>query len=375
MTRLRVVAGLGRRLRRGTVLALVVALVAGAAAAGVVVVVRLRAVACSAAGGSQGVTPAPLAPAAAVAAAAPSVGVAEPVAAEPRTQLRVGVYTPGFPGSTGSLDGITAAIGRRPDIVMWYVHWGGPVSGVDVASIRAVLARGAVPMITWMSDDPTAPGYPDAGGQTAYRDSTIAGGADDAYIRAWAAGLRGAGGPVMIRLDHEMNCDWSPWAAGVAGQTAADYVAMWRHVHRVFDEMGVGNVEWVWSPNVAAAGPAPLRALYPGDDTVDAVGLDGYNWGTSQRGKHWESFDDIFAASIADIATVSRRPLLLTEVGCAEAGGDKAAWIADFLARVSGLGQVSGFVWFDADKETDWRIDSSPAAAAAFRAGLARLPS
>jgi hypothetical protein len=33
--------------------------------------------------------------------------------------------------------------------------------------------------------------------------------------------------------------------------------------------------------------------------------------------------------------------------------------------------EVRGFTWFDVRTQTDWRIDSSPAAFAAFRTGLA----
>ena len=344
--------------RRVVVAAVVAALLAGVAVAGAVVVITLRPLPCSAAADG-------------VAAGAVSRPAPAPAAAQPATTF--GVYTAGFPGSDAALDQVAAAAGRRPDIVMWYVHWGDPSGGFDRTAVETVLSRGATPMITWMTDDPTVSGYPDTAGQTAYRDSRITAGDHDAYIRSWAAGIGSVAGTVMLRLDHEMNCNWFGWDAGVGGQSAADFVAMWRHVHGIFSSMGVTNVRWVWSPNVAPAGPAPLAALYPGDDAVDVVGLDGYNWGTSQPGKHWQSFADVFAASITDIRSVSRRPLLLTEIGCAEVGGDKAAWISDFLAQVAARPEITGFVWFDTDKETDWRFDSSAPAAAAFREGLARL--
>jgi len=351
--------------RRVVIAAVVVSLLAGVALAGAVVVVRLRPLPCSAA-------------AAPVAEAVPDVDVTAkrtPVQTAGTTPpaTTFGVYTAAFPGDAAALYHVAAAAGRSPDIVMWYVHWGDRFSAFDRPTVEGVLGRGATPMITWMSDDPTVRGYPDTAGQTAYRDSRITAGDDDAYIRSWAAGIRSVAGTVMLRLDHEMNCNWFGWDAGVNGQTAADFVAMWRHVHGIFSSMGVTNVRWVWSPNVATAGPAPLAALYPGDDAVDLVGLDGYNWGTSHPGKHWQSFSDVFAASIDDIRSVSHLPLLLTEVGCAEVGGDKAAWIADFLAQLAARPEITGFVWFDTDKETDWRFDSSPASAAAFRAGLARL--
>jgi mannan endo-1,4-beta-mannosidase len=64
------------------------------------------------------------------------------------------------------------------------------------------------------------------------------------------------------------------------------------------------------------------------------------------------------------------KPILVTEVGCAEAGGRKADWIArlvDFLGHQS---DVMGFVWFEQEKQTDWRITSTPESAAAMASAL-----
>ena len=52
----------------------------------------------------------------------------------------------------------------------------------------------------------------------------------------------------------------------------------------------------------------------------------------------------------------------------AERGGDKAAWIEDMgdkLARR--FPKVRAVVWFHANKETDWRVNSSAASLSAFR--------
>jgi len=48
-------------------------------------------------------------------------------------------------------------------------------------------------------------------------------------------------------------------------------------------------------------------------------------------------------------------------------GGDKAAWIAGILPSLETMYPgVKALVWFQMNKETDWRIDSSPASEAAF---------
>ena len=52
------------------------------------------------------------------------------------------------------------------------------------------------------------------------------------------------GPPVLPPLDVEMNGTWEPYSPGVNGNTAADFVAMWRHLHDLADQAGATNVTW-----------------------------------------------------------------------------------------------------------------------------------
>jgi hypothetical protein len=60
---------------------------------------------------------------------------------------------------------------------------------------------------------------------------------------------------------------------------------------------------------------------------------------------------------------------MIAETAASEYGGDKAAWITTGFARLQkDLPQVRAVIWFDENKETDWRINSSPRSLSAFRA-------
>lgn len=310
----------------------------------------------------RGPKPAPRAAAVAATRRAVPGSSSRPRTAGPR--LAWGLYTPAFPGDPGAITTVSRQAGRSPGYVMWYVHWGGPWSGFDPADVTAVLSRGAIPVITWMSNDPGAPGAP------GYTDAEIAAGSQDAYLRRWADALRAVHGTVLLRLDPEMNGNWEPWSPGVDTNTAAGYVAAWRHVRAVFAAAGVHNVQWVWSPNVGYPGSTPLPEVFPGASEVNLVGLDGYNWGTVD-GKSWQSPAAVFATAVAQISALTDKPLLLTEVGSAGAGGNKATWMDEFFRLLRSTPRIRGFIYFDANKETDWRYSSSPAVLAAFRAGLA----
>jgi hypothetical protein len=82
---------------------------------------------------------------------------------------------------------------------------------------------------------------------------------------------------------------------------------------------------------------------------------------------------EVFASSYAEITALSTRPVILTEVASSENGGDKAAWIRNgFMITIPFLfPRVVGVIWFNANKEDSWRIDSSEAALNAFRAVVA----
>jgi hypothetical protein len=253
---------------------------------------------------------------------------------------------------------------ESPSSVLFYKDF---LQAPPINEMNAVRARGAVPLVTW---EPWAWG----GGlnQPAYSLDRIAAGDFDARITQWGQELAAWGYPVQLRFAHEMNGDWYPWAEGVNGNEAGDYVQAWRHVHDVMAATGAPNVSWVWSPNVPYWGSTDLAGLYPGAGYVDVVGLDGYNWGTSVSWSGWILPQDLFAPGIAQLRSLAPGvPILIAETASSEAGGSKAAWNTDLVSYLAAQPDVMGFVWFHMQKEADWRINSSDASAAAFNSALA----
>jgi len=215
-----------------------------------------------------------------------------------------------------------------------------------------------IPLITWMPYAPLA---------------DYVSGKQDALVVAEAQKAKALGVQVLMRWGHEMNGNWYPWSASNNGSNdaaAALYVQAYQHVHDLFVSQGATNVVWIWCINVADVPAAPWNhwsKYYPGDAYVDWVGLDAYNWGTSSSCCIWQSFSDLVVAPYQDYA--GKKPMMLPETASAEVGGDKGAWIT---AMHQGLKTtftgIKAVVWFDINKETDWRIASSPAALAAYRA-------
>lgn len=276
-----------------------------------------------------------------------------------------GITMPGVPTSLEGLQSLSASLGVSPGIDMWYEQWSS-APDFPAAAASTVIQSGATPEVTWEPWNPA-----EGVNQPAYSLSAIAAGNYDSYILTWAQEIRAWGHPLMLRFAQEMNGNWTPWDEGVNGNGPGSFVAAWDHVHAIFTAAGANNVTWVWSPDVVYPTSTPLNELWPGNSYVDAVALDGYNWGPVHPASGWQTFSQIFQESIDQVQQLTQDPLYIGEVASTELGGNKAAWITDMFATLAASPEIKGFVWFDFDKETNWPIDSSPESLAAFRAGLA----
>jgi beta-mannanase len=286
--------------------------------------------------------------------------------------LAIGVYRPEFPDRLSSLDAYEQGGASRTALVHWYALWGGWKSAFNPADLEAVRRRGSVPMITWepWAGTPADPAWT--------LNARILSGASDAYIRTWARGLAAYGGPVLLRFAHEMHDQSYPWAVGVNGNTADQYVAAWRYVHAIFAEERATNVRWIWNPNTMpgtrrAKYEEIYRSVYPGNDVVDWAGLDIYNSGSALDGwGGWRTFGEALADPYDALRVVADKPIILGEVGSAETGGAKAEWIRSaFADLLSGrFAAVRAMVWFDVDKEERWALHSSQQALTAWMGTL-----
>ena len=206
--------------------------------------------------------------------------------------------------------------------------------------------------------------------------STIIDGEHDEYIDRFATAVRDLGLPVAIRFAHEMNRNWFPWSEERNGNQRGQYVAAWRHVHDRFTSLGATNAVWIWSPNVVTARPSVrLAPLYPGDDYVDWMGMVGYYRRVylDDKGKPKEpTFANTYGSTMDELRSVAVKPIVITELGATEVGGNKPAWINSVFQGLADNPDVIGFVWFDHSVNgTDWRIESSNAATEAFAADVA----
>jgi endoglucanase len=225
----------------------------------------------------------------------------------------------------------------RATFVSWEEQW--PDVRV-VADHRA----GRLSLVTWAG--------PDLG--------SIASSRYDQLIRGRAEAIRELGFPIFVRPMHEMNGTWFPWCCD-----PDLYRAAWRRIHDIFSDEGATNVAWVWSPTASVGG---WDRYYPGDDYVDWIGASVYNWGNTAAPRKWRSLSEILGPFYADLADRGK-PIMLAEVGSAEQGGDKAAWVLDgATALEQSFPSVKAWIHQEyTDGTADWRVDSSPESLVAYR--------
>jgi beta-mannanase len=209
------------------------------------------------------------------------------------------------------------------------------------------LAAGRIPLVNW---EPHNIDF-----------AKIIDGSLDATIIARAKGSKALGKKFFLDFAAEMNGD-EAWS----GNNAPLYVSAYRHIHDLFVAAGANNVVWAWCPNVTDTngGNRTTMHYYPGDAYVDWTGVDGYNWGTRNGG--WQTFQQVFQ-NIYPLLAAKKKPILIGEMASAEAGGDKGKWIDGIIPTLrNSFPLIKGVVWFDINKEADWRISSSPGSEAAF---------
>lgn len=306
--------------------------------------------------------------------------------------VALGAYVPRILDDSGVYQDFTNAIGRAPDYVVWYEDWAnGNFNNGHRNYLSTIDQRNLTPVIDWEpfdSDGPTVD-------QPSYRLSTIYNGNHNSYIDSWANGLKAYGKPVFIKFAHEMNGGWFPWGVGVNGNQAGDFIEAWQHIHDRFVRAGANNVRWVWVPNyVYDTIPASLQDVYPGDQYVDWLGMNGYNWGTSVYWEScpcrssWDTFVEVFDGTYHDLLQIANKPIMIGETASSEEGGNKARWITNALVQElpNRYPNVRAVTWFNKKAtgldtnqngevvptaSVDWRITSSEEARKAFRSAVA----
>ena len=254
---------------------------------------------------------------------------------------------------------------------------------------------------------------------------SINSGAQDAVIRKTAEAMKAFGHQFFMRYCWEMDGEKRTAEVG----QPEEFIKAWIRMHGIFKEVGATNVIWVWCGNANTFKNRNTHTnayawdYYPGDEYVDWVSADGYNWAASDRNKdagykrdRWRGFVEIYdefmawARSTGEVPQSMRseslsvpaefprkravKPIMIGEYGAIEPEGEmidhylqispyntKPQWLRDSHDAVNGskprteachwcgiYSDIAAIVYFDIEGPNGhWEITSSPESIAAYR--------
>ncbi len=255
----------------------------------------------------------------------------------------------------------SAHFASKPHYIMFYRDLGRVYPKGPIDAIRSQNATAIVSLELWSWHGKR---------KTSYLPLIIEGNYDD-FFRQWATDAKSHGQRILFRFGFEFNGDWFSWSL-----KPQDYVKAWKRVHHIFQDVGATKVEWVWSPNVVSCPNTDdnnMHLYYPGNEFVDWVGVDGYNFGEHHDQWHqWQSFDEVFGDTLKQFSDrYPSKPIILSEFGCAPGKPkQRSDWIHDAFDKINRNAQIKAAIWFNLDKrregEPNWRIDVWPESLQAF---------
>ncbi len=273
----------------------------------------------------------------------------------------VGLAVPG--ADPEAVEAVAARAGVRPGVVRVFARWDTPFpeprhqglldAGYDLhLSVRPRTDAGVV--VPWADLARAEPG------DDVYRD-----------LVAWADRVVALGGRIWFTLNHEPETRDS-----AANGTAEEFAAAWRRMAEVVRERGGDDVPLVFTAGRGLYAGDELDRWWPGDDVVDVVGVDAYNWFDCQgTDRPWVDAPALLAPAYA-FAAQRGLPVAVGEIASTEDPADpgrKARWIDDLgrhLAEPEVAATTEYVAWFSVHDrnwpDCRWEIDSSPRSTEAF---------
>jgi hypothetical protein len=248
--------------------------------------------------------------------------------------------------------------GKQPQMEAVFTHWGNDQFPAYYAP--RIRDKGRTMVIFWEALDYNR----DYFSQPEYSFDSVIAGNMDPYFKKFAADAKAYGGEVIIAPYSEFNGDWYPWGVSLPGNSPAKFIQAWIHIRTIFAD--VPNVKFAWVPNndsVPEVSVNNFELSYPGSQYVDIVGLDGFN------SVPWETFDQMMGTELTRLKQYNKPIYILSMAAMNDTR--KATWITDaFTTQLYKYPEVKGWVWFNENKEQDWRVNSNPQSLEAFKSML-----
>lgn len=190
--------------------------------------------------------------------------------------------------------------------------------------IKQVYDRGGVNTISWHARSPL--GAEKGSWDTTHGTVTsiLPGGANHNLYKSWLDKLalffktlkddQGELIPILFRPYHEHTGNWFWWCKNAATDT--DYKTLWRFtVYYLQEVKKLNNLLWVYSTAGDVQSEAEFLERYPGDDVVDMLGFDAYQYDDPAKSDAFVKNVDKLMGVVSKIAKDKNKLYALTETG------------------------------------------------------------
>jgi mannan endo-1,4-beta-mannosidase len=190
--------------------------------------------------------------------------------------------------------------------------------------IKQGYERGGVITISWHADSPL--GASKGAWDTTHGTvaSVLPGGSNHELYKGWLdkvaafiSSLKGSKGeaiPVLFRPFHEHTGNWFWWCKNAS--TGFEYKTLWRFTaYYLQKEKKLHNLLWIYNTSGNFKNKEEFLERYPGDDMVDMLSFDTYQYGDPQKEKWFEINTNRLLAIVGEIAKEKNKPFALAETG------------------------------------------------------------
>lgn len=298
-------------------------------------------------------------------------------------QIAWGIFVPENEGEE-RIAGLEQRLDYRFDISMKYVHI--PDEETTPEALEAVHRAGKVCELTLQ----TATLWNNNLDRSENPNFMVIDGVLDDVIRKHAGVVRDFGHPVIVRVNNEMNTDWTSYCGIQLMEDPEIYRRVFCRLVDLFREEGAYNTIWMFNPQYMDSPPANFNnylGYFPGGDKVQLLGITEYNRGTYRSetdGGSWREFQEAYdGVESLYKEYFDQWPWMIGEFGSDSHGGDKVKWIENMFASIGKYKNIKGAVWlnweaYDARKgafgtvSRCYRLDETEETTEAFKQGLHR---
>lgn len=211
--------------------------------------------------------------------------------------------------------------------------------------------RGGMVSLSWHVDNPmTGKDSWDVSDSTVVT-SVLPGGVNHQKFIGWMntvadfmnslTGKNGKKVPVIFRPWHEHTGSWFWW--GQALCSTDEYKALWRMTYELMQKKGVNHLLYTYSPGTEPNNTAEYLERYPGDDIIDLIGFDTYQFDRQDYLKNMEKALTI----LTEVGRAHDKPIAVTETGY-EGIPDSTWWTETLMPVVSKYPVSYVLVWRNA---------------------------